>query len=66
MGKVDTPNAMPYSLRQDSWDRNTRKLEEGLFFGRICKEAEMPILCYLHDNGGFICLGKAGGIGNGG
>lgn len=35
-----------------------------LVFGRIYKEAEMQILCCLHDNHGFVQLGKVGGRGN--
>lgn len=55
-------------VSQESCARITRGVEVGpslaLVLGRIYGEAEMLILCCLHDNSGFIQLGKAGGVGN--
>lgn len=49
--------------------RNTGEVGVGLFLalvlGRMYEEAEMLILCCLHDNSGFIQLGKAREVGNG-
>ena len=67
MGKVDIPNTVTYFLRLEFWARDAREVQVGpflvLFFGKICREVEMRILCCLHNNCGFTQLGKAGGRG---
>lgn len=54
----------PSSLGKDFGARNTREAEVGSFlvlgFRRIYREAEMLILCCLHDNRGFYSVRKCG------